>query len=183
MTISAICIPCSLSSARTPHDYDGAARANSSDSAVRVSALPRHLRRFSERRHRQGVDRQRRQQVGYDSVHIARVSSHRWLPSGLRHAKRFPSECTVGLIETKIREESATLPNAAMGSVLGHAGCSSISAGRAGSRSSDLRAPSQCPSSRVLPRAAFPAAHRQATSLPQPVGHALVEIANGAESS
>ena len=33
-------------------------------------------------------------------------------------------------------------------------------------------APSQCLSSRVLPRAAFPAAHRQATSLTQPVGHA-----------
>ena len=46
-------------------------------------------------------------------------------------------------------------------------------AGQAG-RHHACRAPSQCRALRVLPRAAFPAAHRQATSLTQPVRHAQI---------
>jgi undecaprenyl-diphosphatase len=51
-----------------------------------------------------------------------------------------------------------------------------VRGGRGGGGPTDHRraygAPSQCLAQRVLPRAAIPAAHRQATSLTQPLGHA-----------
>jgi hypothetical protein len=47
-----------------------------------------------------------------------------------------------------------------------------VSTGGRSKRAGSDAGSSQCPAPRVLPRAAFPAAHRQATSPTQPIGHA-----------